>query len=65
MAAAWTTWCYSVPDVADTLAGETERGSFVVCEPVYAVAFHRTVGFVQRRSGLVVEYISIEETPTP
>lgn len=55
--------CYSVPDVADCLAVESERGSLIVCEPVFAVAFTRTIGFVQRRSGMVVEYISDEEAP--
>lgn len=50
--------CYSVGDVACALAEETERGSLLVCAPVFAVAFTRTVGFVQRRSGMVVEYIS-------
>ena len=53
--------CYSVPDVAATLGAESERGSLIVCEPVFAVAFTRTIGFVQRRSGMVVEYISDEE----
>ncbi len=53
--------CYSVPDVASALEEETGRGSLTVCQPVFAVAFARTVGFVQRRSGMVVEYISDEE----
>lgn len=53
--------CFSVSDVADALAQETERGSLLVCEPVFAVAFTRTVAFVQRRSGMVVEYISDEK----
>jgi hypothetical protein len=44
---------------------DVKRGALVVCEPVYAVAFRRTVGFVQRRSGMVVEYISAEEAPEP
>jgi methylmalonyl-CoA/ethylmalonyl-CoA epimerase len=62
-------FCYAVPDVAASLAEESERGSIVVCEPVFAVAFASTVGFVQRRSGLVVEYISpmadVPATRTP
>ena len=57
--------CYSVRDVAASIAEEEERGSLVVCEPVFAVAFTRTVGFVQRRSGMVVEYISVDEVPVP
>ena len=50
--------CFVVDDVAAALAEDAERGALVVCEPVFAVAFTRTVGFVQRRSGMVVEYIS-------
>lgn len=57
--------CYSVRDVAASIAEEEERGSLVVCEPVFAVAFTRTVGFVQRRTGMVVEYISVDEVPVP
>lgn len=57
--------CYSVPDVSTALAEESERGSLVVCEPVFAVAFMRTVAFVQRRSGMVVEYISDTEVAVP
>ena len=53
--------CFSVPDVAGSVAEETGRGSLVVCEPVFAVAFTRTVAFVQRRSGMVIEYISEQE----
>ncbi len=53
-----TTW-------PQALAEDAERGSLVVCEPVFAVAFTRTVGFVQRRSGMVVEYISATEAPRP
>jgi len=56
-------FCFSVPDVGSSLAEEEERGSLIVCPPVFAVAFTRTVGFVQRRTGLVVEYISVAETP--
>ena len=57
--------CFIVDDVAGALALEEARGSLVVCEPVYAVAFGRTVGFVQRRSGMVVEYISADEVAAP
>jgi methylmalonyl-CoA/ethylmalonyl-CoA epimerase len=57
--------CYSVADVAASLSEESERGSLIVCEPVFAVAFTRTIGFVQRRSGMVVEYISDEEASAP
>jgi methylmalonyl-CoA/ethylmalonyl-CoA epimerase len=53
--------CYSVADVGDALAQEASRGGLIVCSPVFAVAFTRTVGFVQRRSGMVIEYISDEE----
>lgn len=58
-------FCFTVDSVADALAEDAERGAFVVCEPVFAVAFGRTIGFVQRRSGLVVEYISAEEVSAP
>lgn len=50
--------CFYADDVSDALANEVEHGAVVVCEPVHAVAFHRTIGFVQRRTGLVVEYMS-------
>lgn len=55
--------CFVVDDVAAALAEDAERGALVVCEPVFAVAFTRTVGFVQRRTGMVVEYISADEVP--
>jgi glyoxalase/bleomycin resistance protein/dioxygenase superfamily protein len=54
--------CFVVDDVAAALEDELGRGSLVVCEPVFAVAFSRTIGFVQRRSGMVVEYISAKES---
>lgn len=57
--------CFVVDDVAGALEEEAARDSLVVCEPVFAVAFARTVGFVQRRSGMVVEYISAEEATRP
>jgi glyoxalase/bleomycin resistance protein/dioxygenase superfamily protein len=53
--------CFTVEDVGAALAEDAERGGLIVCEPVFAVAFTRTVGFVQRRSGMVVEYISAKE----
>lgn len=57
--------CFVVDDVAAALAEDAERGALVVCEPVFAVAFTRTVGFVQRRTGMVVEYISSAEVTRP
>jgi glyoxalase/bleomycin resistance protein/dioxygenase superfamily protein len=57
--------CFVVEDVAAALADDAERGALVVCEPVFAVAFTRTIGFVQRRSGMVVEYISAQEATQP
>lgn len=57
--------CFTVDDVATALRADADAGGLVVCEPVFAVAFTRTVGFVQRRSGMVVEYISAEEVPRP
>ena len=56
-------FCYTVPSVGDALAHESELGGLVVCEPVHAVAFNRQVGFIQRRSGLIVEFISQAEVP--
>lgn len=53
--------CFVVDDVAARLAEEANQGSVIVCEPVHAVAFARTVGFVQRRSGMIVEFISAAE----
>lgn len=56
-------FCFSVRDVGGQLELEAERGSVVLCPPVYAVAFRRRIGFVQRRSGVVVEFVSVEEVP--
>jgi methylmalonyl-CoA/ethylmalonyl-CoA epimerase len=47
--------CLAVDDVADALAGEESRGGLVVCPPVHAVTFDRTIAFVHRRSGLLIE----------
>jgi methylmalonyl-CoA/ethylmalonyl-CoA epimerase len=54
-------FCFTVPDVQAQMDDELERGALLVCAPVHAVAFSRTIGFVQRRSGLVVEFISRDE----
>jgi methylmalonyl-CoA/ethylmalonyl-CoA epimerase len=53
--------CFVVDDVAAALEAEAELGGVIVCEPVFAVAFSRTVGFVHRRTGMVVEFISSAE----
>ncbi|MEE8558976.1 MAG: VOC family protein [Myxococcota bacterium] len=50
--------CYTVDDVGEALAEEESKGAIVVCPPTYAIAFDREVGFVHRRSGVVVEYMS-------
>ncbi len=52
--------CFAVEDVAGAIATEAETGGLIVCEPVYACAFDRTVAFVHRRTGLIVEYMSLE-----
>lgn len=52
--------CYAVEDVASALEKEELRGGIIVCQPVYAVAFQRTVGFAFRKSGLIVEYMALE-----
>jgi len=57
--------CYNVDSVADALRQDENRGSMIVCPPTYACAFQRTIGFAQRRSGLVVEFMSRERTPPP
>lgn len=58
-------FCYTVDDVTVALEREVERGAMIVCPPVYAVAFRREIGFVQRRTGLVVEFVSEQEvSPT-
>jgi methylmalonyl-CoA/ethylmalonyl-CoA epimerase len=56
-------FCFSVPDVSAQIDSEVARGAMLVCAPVPAVAFRREVGFVQRRTGLVVEFISTHEVP--
>ena len=50
--------CLSVPDVRAALDAEVGLGAVELCAPVHAVAFDRTIAFVQRRSGMVVELIS-------
>ena len=52
--------CYLVDDVSEALASELAAGALVVCEPTHAVTFDRQIAFVQRRSGLVVEFMSRE-----
>lgn len=54
-------FCYSVSDVAAKLDEAVAQGGLLLCPPVFAVAFRRQIGFVQRRSGLVVEFISDAE----
>lgn len=58
--------CYFVDDVAAELARDEAAGGIVVCPPTFACAFGRTIGFVQRRSGMIVEFMSdaIVEAPT-
>lgn len=53
--------CYFVDDVPTALVADETDGSLVVCQPTYACAFRREIAFVQRRSGLVVEFMSREE----
>jgi methylmalonyl-CoA/ethylmalonyl-CoA epimerase len=53
--------CLSVDDVATALATEVDRDAVVVCPPVYAVTFDRTVAFAHRRSGLLVELMGRED----
>ncbi|MEM9200697.1 MAG: VOC family protein [Actinomycetota bacterium] len=57
--------CYFVDDVEGALADDEQKGSLIVCPPTYACAFERTIGFAQRRTGLVVEYMSRETVPAP
>ncbi|WP_051406803.1 VOC family protein [Nocardia sp. CNY236] len=53
--------CFCVPDLHARLECELARGAILLRAPVLAVAFRREVGFVQRRSGLVVEFIATQE----
>jgi hypothetical protein len=52
--------CYLVDDISEALVSEVAAGAIVVCEPTHAVTFDRQIAFVQRRSGLVVEFMSRE-----
>jgi len=52
--------CYFVDDMSEALASEIATGAIVVCEPTHAVTFNRQIAFVQRRSGLVVEFMARE-----
>lgn len=54
-------FCYYVDSLEEALAAETEQRALVVCPPCYAVAFRRRIAFVQRRSGLVVEFMTYGE----
>jgi methylmalonyl-CoA/ethylmalonyl-CoA epimerase len=56
--------CLSVDDVPAALREEEERGGVIVCPPVHAVTFDRTIAFVHRRSGLLVELMA-REPPSP
>jgi len=55
--------CFAVPDVETAMQAEVERGAIVACEPVRAVTFNRTIGFVFRKTGLIIEYMSTEALP--
>lgn len=50
--------CFTVDDVRAALDAEEAAGGTIVCDPVHAVTFDETIGFVLRRSGLLVEYMS-------
>jgi methylmalonyl-CoA/ethylmalonyl-CoA epimerase len=52
--------CYLVDDISEALTSELATGAIVVCEPTHAVTFNRQIAFVQRRSGLVVEFMARE-----
>lgn len=54
--------CYLVDDLQFEISVEVERGGTVVCDPVYAITFHRMIAFVLRRTGLLVELM--ERNPT-
>ena len=55
--------CFTVADVRAALQVEELAGGTIVCDPVHAVTFDRTIGFVLRRSGLLVEYMSDDGAP--
>ena len=55
--------CLAVDDVASSLAAEEDRGAVVVCPPVHAVTFDRTIAFAHRRSGLLIELMAREREP--
>lgn len=50
--------CFWVEDLDAALAREEELDSMLLVEPSPAVTFGTTVAFVQRRGGLVVEFMS-------
>lgn len=50
--------CLAVDDVEAALAAEVEHDAVIVCPPVYAVIFDRTIAFAHRRSGILVELMS-------
>lgn len=53
--------CYAVPDLKVAVDLEVSRGGVVVCPPCFAVALQAQIAFVLRRSGLLVEFMSVEE----
>ena len=53
--------CYYVNDLKETLGEESRKESIIICDPVFACVFKRNIAFVQRRSGLVVEFMTRAE----
>ena len=49
--------CFSTDNIHEALRIEKEQGGLVVCPPVWSIAFNCYLAFVQRRSGLVVEFL--------
>ena len=54
--------CYFTEDIEKSIKKEEAAGAMIVCQPTYAIAFKRDVAFLMRRSGLVIEFMTDEET---
>jgi methylmalonyl-CoA/ethylmalonyl-CoA epimerase len=49
--------CFSVPNLEEVVQSESDCHELVVCPPTFAVTFQTEIAFVQRRSGLLIEYM--------
>jgi methylmalonyl-CoA/ethylmalonyl-CoA epimerase len=51
--------CYEVERLEESLLRESQLGSRIVCQPIFAETFNRRVGFIVNSGGLLVEYMEV------